>query len=126
VLFSKGKLIAGALILALAIGAGWKVANWRHDAQKLEAVEAQIEQYRHDLAVAETRAAAEVEAQRELNLDLESIRDERDSALDELDKKPLTVVKEITPECSCEALGAEFRREWNDDAGNVGVKHGRF
>jgi uncharacterized protein (DUF3084 family) len=116
-LLSKGKLIAGAVILLLSVGAGYKIESWRNDAQKLEAVEAQIEQYRHDLAVAETKAAEEAEAQRKLNRNLESIRDERDIALDELDTKPLTITNTRTvtvpSECSCEVLGTEFRKVWN-------------
>jgi type II secretory pathway pseudopilin PulG len=118
----KGKLIVGAVIATLALGAGWKINGWRNDAAKLDAVEAQIAQYREDLAEANAKAKVDADAAAELSDDLVDIRRERDIALDELDTRPLTrtitkVLPDATP-CTCDALGVDFRRMWNDPTGS--------
>lgn len=112
------KLAAGAGLLLLALAAGWKINGWRNDAARLDEVQAQIEQARHELAVAALKAAEEREHAAEFSRLVSDIRRERDLALDELDTRPtLTrtitkVVDDGTP-CACDALGADFRVLWN-------------
>lgn len=119
----KGKLIAGAAIAVLAFGAGWKVNGWKHDAALKDALEAQADQYREDLAEAQQAAELEEREAAKLSGRLEDIRRERDLALDELDARPtLTrtvtkVLRDDCPVCNCPALGADFRRLWNDPLG---------